>query len=96
MSKIITVDVNSELWKQGAREWELLKGKQALFNFLTCKTFNNYDKSIIDKINKELKDIQFSFNKTLNAIFSLYRPSNFSKNCHFDINFYKGEITFDE
>ena len=41
MSKIITVDVNSELWKQGAREWELLKGKQALFNFLTCKTFNN-------------------------------------------------------
>ena len=80
MSKIITVDVNSELWKQGAREWELLKGKQALFNFLTCKTFNNYDKSIIDKINKELKDIQFSFNKT----------------CHFYINFYKGEITFDE
>ena len=42
------------------------------------------------------KEIIYSFNKTLNAILSLYRPSNFSKNCHFDINFYKGEITFDE
>lgn len=96
MSKIVTVDVNSELWKQGAREWELLKGKQALFNFLTYKTFNSYDQSVIDKVNKELKDLQFSFNKTLNTILSLYRPSNFSENCHFDVNFYKGEITFDE
>ena len=47
MSKIITVDVNSELWKQGAREWELLKGKQLLRMF-DGKSMLNAGEQIIE------------------------------------------------